>query len=565
MDCPHPAIPPGDRRLAFAFLCIALVLRSIYAWHFRIDSDELQHLHVVWAWTQGLLPYRDVFDNHAPVFQAACAPLFHALGVRADIVLPMRLAMFPIFFLTIWCVRACARTMFAPRAALWAAVFAAFCPPFFFTSIEFRPDELWALAWLLTLTILLTGRLSTARLFSAGLMLGFAFSVSMKTSVLLAALAFASAGTLLVRRGAESVGVDWKRVARGACAALLGMLVVPALVVSFFIAHDAGAQMYYCVIQHNVLPGSTSAGRLFRASWHWLLWLLPIIAAGVLIARLPMPIASRRRIAFAFFAAAFYFTSLICFWPILTAEDYLPLFPALMITAGPALLWLADFVGRLVRLPALSVPILLVVTSMAWITHSESPFIDKTADKIGIIADALKLTDADDLVMDSKGETIYRRRPFYYVLEKLTNVRLKSGITKDDIPQRLIDTRTPLATLRRMPTPAKLFLHANYIPIAFRLSVAGKILRDATVGETRECVFDIAVPQRYALACEAGPIAGILDDTPVDGPRELAAGRHEFVQTGGPGGRLAIIWAQAIERGYSPFAKIKHDYTTEQD
>ena len=30
-------------------------------------------------------------------------------------------------------------------------------------------------------------------------------------------------------------------------------------------------------------------------------------------------------------------------------------------------------------------------------------------------------------------------------------------------------------------------------------------------------------------------------------------------------GALILIWAQAIERGYSPFAEIKHERTTEQD
>lgn len=30
-----------------------------------VNSDEPQHLHVVWELTQGQVPYRDVFDNHA--------------------------------------------------------------------------------------------------------------------------------------------------------------------------------------------------------------------------------------------------------------------------------------------------------------------------------------------------------------------------------------------------------------------------------------------------------------------------------------------------------------------
>ena len=561
----RPAIPRTERWLGFALLGIALGLRILYAYHFRIDSDEPQHLHVVWAWTQGLLPYRDVFDNHTPVFQALCAPLFHALGVRADILLPMRLAMLPLFALTIWCVWKCAHTLFSPRAALWTAVFAAFCAPFFFSSLEFRPDELWTLAWLLTLTVLVTGRLTTARLFAAGLLLGFAFSVSMKTSLLLAALACAGAGTLLLRRRAEGLPVECSRIAKGAGAAVLGMLVVPALVVLFFVAHGAGPQMYYCVIQHNVLPGANGAGRLFRATWHWLLWLLPVTAAGALIARLPVPPATRQRIAFTFFAAAFYYTSLTCFWPILTAQDYLPVFPALLITAGPALLWLADFAGHRLRLPALALPALLAVVEIVCLVRAKSPLTDQTADKIGMVADTLKLTDPDDFVIDCKGETIYRRRSFYYVFEGLTKRRLDRGLIANDIAQRLIATRTPLATMHRMPAGGKSFIKANYVPIAFRLSVAGQTLRTKAEGARPECPFEIAIPLRYTLVGASGPVSGLLDGTPFDGPRELAAGHHEFVQTGPPDGRLVLIWAQAIERGYSPFANIKPDRLTDQD
>jgi hypothetical protein len=97
-------LPMADRWLAFGLLGCGLLLRLLYIWHYRVDSDEPQHLHVVWAWTQGLLPYRDVFDNHSPLFQALYAPLFHLLGVRADILLPMRAGELPIFALTLFCV-----------------------------------------------------------------------------------------------------------------------------------------------------------------------------------------------------------------------------------------------------------------------------------------------------------------------------------------------------------------------------------------------------------------------------------------------------------------------------
>jgi hypothetical protein len=193
-------IPRHDRWLAWIALGLALGLRTLYALHFRIDSDEPQHLHVVWGWTQGMLPYREFFDNHTPLFQALCAPLFHLLGVRADILGPMRLAMIPLFALTIACVWKIAATFFTPRVALWTAVLAGFYPYYFLSSVEFRPDELWALLWLLILAVLATGRVSPKRMFVAGSLVGISFCVSMKTSLLAAALLLAFLSAFWMRR-----------------------------------------------------------------------------------------------------------------------------------------------------------------------------------------------------------------------------------------------------------------------------------------------------------------------------------------------------------------------------
>jgi hypothetical protein len=44
-----------------------------------------------------MIPYRDYFDNHSPLFHLLCAPLFALLGVRPDIVIPMRCAIAPQF------------------------------------------------------------------------------------------------------------------------------------------------------------------------------------------------------------------------------------------------------------------------------------------------------------------------------------------------------------------------------------------------------------------------------------------------------------------------------------
>ena len=69
-----------------------------------MDSDEPQHLHVVWNWSQGRVAYRDFFDNHTPLFHLLMAPLLCLLGERADILNVMRLFVIPFYLVSIWAV-----------------------------------------------------------------------------------------------------------------------------------------------------------------------------------------------------------------------------------------------------------------------------------------------------------------------------------------------------------------------------------------------------------------------------------------------------------------------------
>ena len=78
------------------------------------------------------------------------------------------------------------------------------------------------------------------------------------------------------------------------------------------------------------------------------------------------------------------------------------------------------------------------------------------------------------------------------------------------------------------------------------------------------CSFDLVIPARYTIVTPSGTPTGTLDGIPFTGPRELAASHHEFLPSG-TRETVVLVWGNAIERGYSPFAKIKRDYTTAQD
>src|SRR5207248_8950061 len=53
-----------------ALLLIGLIfLRVITVAHYKFGADEPQHLHVIWGWARGFVQYRDLADNHMPLFQ----------------------------------------------------------------------------------------------------------------------------------------------------------------------------------------------------------------------------------------------------------------------------------------------------------------------------------------------------------------------------------------------------------------------------------------------------------------------------------------------------------------
>src|ERR1700719_4251939 len=125
---PTPKLTRVELGLGVGFFLMLLFLRWLYVTTQPWDSDEPQHLHVVWAWANGLLPYKDVFDNDAPLFQAMSAPLFSLLGERADIVAAMRWAMLPIAVVILLTTFWIGRRLFSPRVGFWGALLAASYP-----------------------------------------------------------------------------------------------------------------------------------------------------------------------------------------------------------------------------------------------------------------------------------------------------------------------------------------------------------------------------------------------------------------------------------------------------
>jgi hypothetical protein len=564
---------PRERGLALALLGVAVALRLLGVWEYRFNSDEPQHAHVVWGWTRGLVQYRDFFDNHTPLFHMLWAPLLAAFGESVRTLFWLRLTMLPLYLAALAVTWLIGRRLLSPRAALWGTVLTALLPPFFVKTLEFRTDVPWTLLWLVAFQVATGATPGPARLFVAGLAVGAAVAVSLKSSLLLAcllgsALAAAAwrlaggngagrgdggAGRLPGAGGGASPQPTLRAAGRALAAAgagLAGLAAVPAGVALYFQRHGALDALIAGAVRHNLQVSQHGPPPLKRAL---------ILAVGapllIVIARWSLragpPALARQRLVLALTAGS-YLIALEVLWPLITSQTYLPVEPLLCLFVAaaavgggrgrPRIAW-----GRAFLALALAVEL--------FIDLLHGPLRgDQTAPTTAIVSAALRLTAPDEAVFDDKGDAVFRRRAFVPVLEDITREAMAEGRIADTIPEAILAHHVCVATLasRRLPPRGKRFLDANFLPVG-PVRVCGRWL-PGTADQPPPyptVLFQVAIPGRYTILGSGGPARGRLDGIELTAPRDLAAGVHSFAPRSPP--PWALLWARAAERGFSPF------------
>jgi len=527
-------------RLAVAALIVGTaVLRAIAFFRYRFDSDEPQHLHVTWGWTAGLLQYRDLFDNHAPLFHMATAPILALVGERPDVLLYMRAPMLLLFVIVVWTTYVVGSRLYSKRVGMWSALLVTLFPVFFLKSIEYRTDNLWNAFWCLALLILTGGSLSASRVFVAGLFLGCAMATSMKTLLLLLTLIVAGFVTDAIR------GRSFARAIRMTLVGLAGAAVVPALIAIYFWANGALSDLFYCAIRFNELAQpDLTRGQV----WLQRLAYVPVMAVILWIAKMKRPTTEDRQVRWRFFlafATAFFAATLIAFWILVSPRDMLPMLPILAI-------FLAAAIDRIeVRLPVY-VGMCLVFAGGVWYYADHLEL--RTDEHITMMRQVLGLTRPGEPIIDLKGETIYRRRAYYYIFEFITRRAMLRGLVKDTIAEDVVRAQCHVAQADGpfFPSNGRMFLRDNFLDLG-RLRASGQWIKE-------DGSFTIAVPGEYVILTSAGEAQGALDGSPYRGKRMLGAGAHNFV-TGELQQDLACLWAPAFERGYSPFHLRDREFT----
>lgn len=529
-----------------------LALKTVAACRYRFNSDEPQHLHVIWGWVHGFVQYRDLFDNHPPLFHMLMAPLLRLFPERADIVVPMRLMMVPVYAAGLLALFHIGRSLYSARAGAWLALIAGALPWVFFPGTEFRPDDLYAMFLFWALAIAMKEGMTRTRMALIGLLLGICVCLTLKTALAMASLALAGAIAL-----ALSCWLARWRIRPGEtmlrfliCGA--ASLVAPGLLCLWFARQRALPALYYCVFLHNVVP---HAERWSGSTLHfyYLPMALPFLlatAAWIFKHEPKSDIAIRRAMIFLF--PFFYLLLLYAYWPDITAQDNLPFIPLLPLALMPmAAVGVGLIPGQLAVPASYLLPPAAFVFSVSLI-YGEHAIQRASVDKyVRPIATVLRLATPREYVMDLKGDSIYRPRPFYYAIETFTRARMRLGWIRNDIVAGLIATRTAVCFHPPFPGVSTMtFVNRNYLPLAGEphVMVLGQKLVAASDGVMH---FEIAIPGEYVLLRQGVPVAGKLDGTVSTDPFLLAEGPHQFIPAAG-NAPVMLFWERAWRLGYAP-------------
>lgn len=554
---------PAEFVAAAVLFLLLLALILVYLLRPRINSDEPQHLHVIWSWTRGLVQYRDLFDNHMPLFHILFAPIAALIGERPTILYWMRFILLPAYFVSAWCAYEIGKHLFSRRVGIWAVISVGLFTGYYYDAIDFRPNNLWLALWLLCITVLVRGTLDVRRALAGGLLLGLCFGVSMKSAAFLLAL-LTGAASALVLIGRKQLGKSWADILATGVAFLAGAVPVPAAIMIFFAQKDLWPDFHYCVFDFNFLTD-----RIYER--HLLYKTHPFLAVAIFLALLPAVGYVARWISavtrdpglafgrvFLLIVCAAYYLALHVFWPPIS-RTYPPIYPLCFVLLTGALIaashHLAFVRGKMAAiLRRLPLPALLSLAEFFILITARPTWKLGRGTETDLLRGVLALTKPSDYVFDAKGETIFRRRCFRPILERITMKAIRRGLVADDGAERLVATRTCVVGamfIHRFPEATRNFVEQNYLQVGHNLRVAGAPLKPSP--EHNRFDFNVVVPASYQIISPSGEISGTLDGTICTGARFLDAGPHTFQATS-ESNELVLLWSRAVERNFTPFA-----------
>lgn len=481
-----------------------------------IRNDEMQHLHTAFSSSQGLLPYRDYFDNHMPAYQFLSGIEIRALNIKPspDFPITMRLLSFPWFVLLLILLLLISRSLLFKDEdkAIAAALLSASLIPLM--SIQARPEPIWGALFMLSIYLFSVRAPSFTGFFLLGMINGLNVCFSLKT------LAFPVLAEVLSFPLVFAFYPFWTTFA-SMVAFLIGLLFFPAIFLVYFSNAGRLTEFLNLAVFYSIHNGSGKAAHvgmiifailLFSSSTYFL--------SKRFISRISLRYAL-------FFTTALFSFVVLALYPVRESQTKFPFLTIvylLLSTVTVKVVW-----KIFTRVWSRRVVLLFMIFGVIGVRlFSEEPFeVDNAVYKreLGVL---LKLqSEYSRTVMDAKGESIFWRRPFFYALETFAIEGIRSKAIKDTVPEDCIREKTAVVFLKypwRFSSVDLQFFSENYLPIcqANTVMVAGKKISGKS--------FDLPFTLSCRLICQGAVAAvGELDGKKYDGAEIiLGAGKHNF-------------------------------------
>lgn len=524
-----------DRVVVAKWLCAVLLLvRVIAVFRFQHDIDESQNLHVVYGWIGGELPYRDRFDNHAPLFAWMFAPLAWLVGESVHVVVFARLALLPFGLAALWMIFLIARRVADREVAWWTVTICLALADWSLKSVEFRPDVIWALLWFATLWMLVrrVDRLGIPDAIVMGVMLGLCLLASIKTTLLVPSLALAILlGMILSPVLRKSLtGMRWVWFG---FVVFIGFLIPPVLGFgSLMVVGTTLDQIRFCLFDVN--QSSLEPWRLISAAVAF-----PVMVWGAIwIYRSDDP--RRASMGILFVTASTYLILLLAMAPELRKQTFLVVYPLvilLVLQYTKSLKWSSPVWRGCVVAVCLVAFAHQLVEARLWRDGMQA--------QRELLSEVLELTDKHDYLLDGRGETIFADRPVYLAFVAVTTSAVEANTLESPDMESLARNPTAVAigNLDGLPRAVRQYLKDHYLlSDDGLLRVSGQVLEPSWVdGRWIERV-PVALPGDYVIVKDGQ----VVDRVPV-----TQAGMQQF-DFGSDRSRRYLIWEDAWQNGFRP-------------
>lgn len=527
--------------LPMGIIAVLILFRIACIFRLEVNSDEAQHLHVIYGWLEGALPYRDRFDNHTPLFHFLYLPLAAFFGETPNIILIARLAILPIGLLALGMLFELGHRLFDPETALWSLAIVLALPDWSLKSIEFRPDVLWVCLWFGALLLLTRAyqkkRLSPWTFFWVGVLLGAALMTSIKTLLLLPALGIGWLGVWLISQNfREKHSVPF--IAGAAGAGVVGLAIIPAIFIAWFHAQGALDAMRFCLLDVNrETPHS-------QRMWIFFAGMIPALGMTFQISKGNLQNGLRAAI---FLTTVAFLLLLLGFSPSLKKQTFLPIYPLLILFAWHG--W-TIFCQRLhwshffQKASGCAVCFILGIY-MLWESQIWRNGLDAHQH---FLNDVMNLSKPGETILDLKGESIFRPRPVYLAFVLATRKAIADRRIPEEDVYKVARKGTMLASGSGagFPSDFRRFIKTNYIAVegsAFR--VAGQKLKPSQQNGQWIARVMICLPGEYVL------IRNGRYDSSISEPISFANAGEHIVELGNDQPAM-LLWKRAAERGYQP-------------